>query len=70
MDIVIVLVFELIKRFFLQPNCLYKQEDTNLIKDKGLGSIRGYFGLNILGNLNTFVHLVLYLHNVNDITCF
>ena len=26
------------------------------VKDrKGLGSIRGYFGLNILGKLNTFV---------------
>ena len=37
---------------------------------KGLGSIRGYFCLNILGKLNTFVHLVLYLHNVNVITCF
>ena len=24
-------------------------------KVKGLGSIRGYFGLNILGKLNTFV---------------
>ena len=37
---------------------------------KGLGSIRGYFGLNILGKLNTFVKLVLDLHNLNVITCF
>ena len=39
-------------------------------KVKGLGSIRGFFGLNILGKLNTFVKLVLYLHNLNIITCF
>ena len=32
-------------------NCWY----FNIYKDKGLGSIRGYFGLNILGKLNTFV---------------
>ena len=35
---------------------------------KGLGSIRGQFGLNILGKLNMFVYLVLYLNNLK--TCF
>ena len=37
---------------------------------KGLGSIRAIFGLNMLEKLNTFVYLVLYLHNLNVITCF
>ena len=48
------------------PNIDSKKE----IGLKGLGSIRGYFGLNILGKLNTFVYLVLYLNNLNVIACF
>ena len=31
------------------------QEWENARNIKGLGSIRGYFGLNIFGKLNTFV---------------
>ena len=41
---------------------------TSLLK--GLGSIRGYFGLSILGKLNTFVYFVSYLNNLNVIACF
>ena len=52
----------------IRYRCLFSGRKS--ISSKGLGSIRGYFGLNILGKLNTFVYLVLDLHNLNVITCF
>ena len=54
----------------LQKENLQYQNQNHLVYHKGLGSIRGYFGLNILEKLNTFVELVLDLHNLNVITCF
>ena len=37
-------------------NFTFLYEKNAILKtDKGLGSIRGYFGLNILGKSNTFV---------------
>ena len=44
-----------LRNMLLAVRCFHLWPDFDITSYKGLGSIRGYFGLNILGKWNTFV---------------